>query len=265
MNTNAKLCVIGLPGLYQNWLIGALDPTSQCQDSQENNFISRSDKIDWIKKNDIDLHDVTRYDHVVNCYVKPKNFVWYLYNFLEKTDGVGIMIDSLAHDLFKKAPGTIAFDGLLHHFVESYDIQPTTSINVIENSLIEYFYFVLIEEQSLFRQKAHLNLQSAINIEYDDFFCVDTMSHLFEHLPMFDATHFDKQHRQLLQRNCRYLTMRLLFPWHLTNHRLDLLSWAYIGAIVTKMTDKSLDWYNPGIRQRIVDKYKYKILQWHNA
>lgn len=264
MNAHAKVCVLGLPGLYQNWLIGALDPTSRRQQWQQNNFISDSDKVHWIKKYDTDRYDIGCFDYVVNCYVKPDNFVWYLYNFLEKTDGVGIMVDSLAQDLLIKGPGTIAFDSLLRHFVDSYNIQRSTPTEIIENSLIEYFYFVLTQDQSTFRRRAHVILSQAINIEYEDFFCVDTLGHLLESVPTFDQAHFEEQHRVLQQRNSRYLTAKFLFPSHLITGSLDTLSLAYVGSMITKHTSIPLDWFDSRVREQMIDKYRYKILQWHN-
>jgi hypothetical protein len=77
---------------------------------------------------------------VINSYVLDENFVWYLYNFLEKTDGVGILIDNLTSDLFSKAQGTVAFDGLLKHLVDNYQLSSDQDPAYLNNAVIENFY-----------------------------------------------------------------------------------------------------------------------------
>ena len=146
----SKTCILlGLPGLYQNWMRATLDNTGSFQLSLNSNFISYSTTTQWERKLDINIQDFkNQKTPVINLYVAPENFAWYLYNFLEKTDGVGILVDSLVSDLFTKAPGTMAFNSMLTHFVNSYNINSETDPVYCYNAAIEYFYFLLINHDS---------------------------------------------------------------------------------------------------------------------
>lgn len=266
-----KISLLGLPGLYQNWLIGALDPSSyrEAHDPTKSdslaNFSTQSDHIAWLRKNETDDKSLECYDTVINIYVKPDNFVWYLYNFLEKTDGVGIMVDNMASDLFEKAPGTIAFDHMLKHFVISYGIDQTTARSIIENSLIEYFYFILVQDHSLFRVKTHRQMSKAINLEYEDFAKADRLLAKLGHLPILDRRHFLNEYDQLIARNKRYLAMKARFPRKIKDDNLDILETAYTGALIHRHTNHSLDWFNPELRRSNVTKYRDYIIEWHMA
>lgn len=151
-----KLCVLlGLPGLYQNWMQAALDSTSKVQFSVDSNFISYSKTVQLRQKLEINIQDFKNQDTpVINTYVAPENFAWYLYNFLEKTDAIGISVNSLHKDLFIKAPGTVAFDSMLTHFANSYNLDTKTDPAYFYNAAIEYFYFLLINQDAIFKTKS---------------------------------------------------------------------------------------------------------------
>ena len=75
------VALLGLPGLYQNWLLSALDVSAQVRMSGEHNFISHSGKINWFKKMGADLDQIPELiqtSMVINSYVLDENFVWYL-------------------------------------------------------------------------------------------------------------------------------------------------------------------------------------------
>lgn len=265
MTHDASICVLGLPGLYQNWLIGALDVHSRTEQHAQHNFVTFSSSVKWLKKNELDFSQELAYDHVINLYVKNKNFVWYLYNFLEKTDGVGIMVQNLHTDLFSKANGTVAFDGMLKHFVQAYGVSSHTPVDDIKNSLIEYFYFVLIQDQSAFRQRAHLIMPDAINIEYGDFSFEQKLLDLLSCLPNLHKQHFVDRYQQLQKRNSKYLNLKSRFPDNFVSRSLDHLTTAYIGALITTHTGDTLDWFNPEVRQKNIDKHAENIVKWHDT
>ena len=45
-----KIKLLGLPGLYQNWIMSAIDPSSCVNVSLASNFITHSTQVTWIKK-----------------------------------------------------------------------------------------------------------------------------------------------------------------------------------------------------------------------
>ena len=172
------------------------------------------------------------------------------------------MVDNLTRDLFSKAPGTIAFDSMLKHFVDSYHIEQLTDISVIENSMIEYFYFLLIQEHSDFRQRAHIQYPQAINIEYADFSNMETLIHKLAHLEIFDLQHFIGEYARLQSRNIRYLNRKTQFASQVTRDQLDIITTAYAGALVHKNMHVDLDWYNQELRDKIIGQYFDDIKNW---
>ena len=258
-----NVCILGMPGLYQNWLVSALDPASKCIESSNNNFLSKSKMLCWIDKSDANLkHILQQYPIIINTYVKDENFVWYLYNFLEKTDGVGIKIDNLANDLFTKAPGTIAFSFMLDHFIDSCNITTETTIESINNSLVEYFYFLLLNKNSEFKIKSSRKESNAINLEFDTFSDCNILTNLLVQVPGFDAAHFQNMYNWLVARNHMYLHKKKRFKEKIVNHQnLDLLELAYVGYLVSNHTNTMLDWYNVDTRNSAVQTHRQLLLE----
>lgn len=258
-----NVCILGMPGLYQNWLMSALDPASECMESSNSNFVSKSKTLCWVKKFDANIENIHKqYLIVINTYVKDENFVWYLYNFLEKTDGVGIKVDNLANNLFTKAPGTIAFSFMLDHFVDAYNITTETATEIINNSLVEYFYFLLIDKNSEFKIKSSREESDAINLEFDTFADYNVLVNLLDQIPGFDASHFQNMYNWLVSRNHMYLHKKQRFREKIANHQnLDLLELAYVGYLVSNHTNTMLDWYNVDTRNSAVQTYRQLLLE----
>jgi hypothetical protein len=254
-----------MPGLYQNWLLSAVDPTSKIDLSGTNNFVTVSTQVELLEKFDQDLSKPLS-GTVINSWVDNENFVWYLCNFLEKTDGVGILIDSLIDDLFSKAKGTVAFDGLLKHFVKTYNLTSTTERAYCYNAAIEYFYFLLCDQYAEFKLKAQHKQEHFINIEYNDFSDKQVLINKLSVLPNFSLTHFENLYQQLKSRNTRYLTKRSTFikSFLTQGANFDILELAYIGYLISKITKTQLDWFNPSIRETNIAIHKdtiCKVLQ----
>ena len=164
--------IIPVGGLYQNWLLSALDTSAVSVPDKDHNFVTRTHSLTWIKKIDADLTSITnliRPNLIVNCYVKNQNIVWYLYNFLEKTDGVNISINNLVQDLFTKAQGTVAFNGLLTHLIKEYNLTPEHNYEYKLNAIIENFYLLLINQSSIFKQQIQFKYNGLVNIEIRNF------------------------------------------------------------------------------------------------
>jgi hypothetical protein len=266
---NLDACLLGIPGLYQNWLLAATDTTSNVIFDNQHNFICKKSRVKLIKKFDLSLDSLkdatcSTTKQVINLYVEDKNFVWYLYNFLEKTDGVGIKIDNLEHELFFKANGTVAFDFMLKHFVESCNISSDTDINKIKNLLIEYFYFLLINSDCDFKQKSSQTVSNAINIEYTDFQDVTILVNKLQALDFFDKNYFKKLYQDLHTRNNVYLQRKQMFEQRFILNKLDLLETSYVGYLITRHTNQSLDWFNLETRNQCFNDYRKDLLQWHN-
>jgi hypothetical protein len=250
------ISLLGLPGLYQNWIISVLDANSASRVDGNNNFITNSNHVNWIKKLDLDYNQIELIDQpAINCYVNDKNFVWYLYNFLEKTDGVEIQVDSLIHDLFTKAKGTEAFDGLLDHLIIFYNLDTQTDSEYQQNAAIEYFYFVLLEKESKFKTLAAYQNLNFVNIEYQDFNSYTVMNNHLRQITGFDPTRFEYLYQQLRDRNNKYLSRQQKFLSKLDNQDInfDILEWAYIGVLVYWQDGTTLDWFNPGVRQNVIN------------
>jgi hypothetical protein len=255
-----KIKLLGLPGLYQNWIMSAIDSSSEVALSCDNNFITKSTEVTWIKKIDHDLI-VALPGPVINCWVHNENFVWYLYNFLEKTDGVGIQVESLVDDLFNKAAGTIAFDTLLKHFVDAYDITQMTEREYACNATIEYFYFLLCDQKGKFKTQTQYTHNNFINLEYNEFGDKKILIDKLSTLPNFDLDHFENQYHQLIVRNVRYINKRRTFIEKFLNHStdFDILELSYIGYLVGKITGTPVDWFNPDVRENNMLIHKNKI------
>lgn len=239
--------LLGLPGLYQNWLMTSLDPGCDFFQFENNiNFEYRGKNIQFLLMRDRPYNQNTD-SIIINLYVKPKNIVWYLYNFLEKTDYVGIQVKNLHKQLFTKAPGTIAFDTLLKHFKESYKITANSNKTYIKNAMIEYFYFMLAK-QNEFTYLLGLTDERFINIEYEDFSDLSILVNKLQHLPGFDLTHFKKMYKILQDTNKVYLDKKKNFAKRINSTDLDILEIAYLGSQI----DANLDWFNEEVRETVL-------------
>lgn len=251
--------VLGLPGLYQNWLAAVIDPTSKFVFQGSKNFIALDHHVNLVIKGTIDFDHNNFHDQdIINCYVRNENFVWYLYNFLEKTDDVGICVDSLIDDLFNKAPGTVAFDQLLQHLIDTYNLHTWTDIEYHHNACIEYFYFVLLENTSKFKKFTAHHDNKFLNIEYNDFNSSQTLIECLQHLPTFDLSRFDAMYELLCNRNSRYLTRQQQFLSKLNSQAVDfdILEWAYIGVLLYWQDGTILDWFNVDVRQNVLKNHR---------
>lgn len=261
-----KIILLGLPGLYQNWIMSAVDSSSEVALSCSNNFVTTTTQVTWIEKINQNL-DVALSNPVINCWVHHENFVWYLYNFLEKTDGVGIQVDSLANDLLTKASNTIAFDTLLRHFVDSYNITKVSEHEYVRNATIEYFYFLLCNRDGKFKTQTQYTHNNFINIEYNEFGNETVLIDKLSTLPNFDLDHFKRQYHLLIARNIRYINKRKMFIEKVLNHntQFDILELSYIGYLVSKITGTSVDWFNPKVRETNMTIHKNKICKLLNS
>ena len=250
MNT---LLIVGLPGLYQNWLRAALDPESEFSLDLAHNFLCKKSRYSWTKKIEVDFTTASFPGTTVNMYVNDQNFVWFLYNFLEKTDGVGISVDSMVDDLESKAPGTYAFDTMLRHFFKSYDLDQHRDHQYRKNAAIEYFYFLLLNKHAVLKTQCRYIDPSFVNIEYSEFENPDLLKSKFLNLEHFDVAHFDRMYQLLAHRNKRYLSLRKRFiDKILSNSRnFDILETAYIGTLLTN--HNRLDWFNNELREQEID------------
>jgi hypothetical protein len=249
-----KPLLLGLPGLYRNWLSAALDPESTFSLDLEHNFLCKKSRYQSLDKNDIDFGTTTFPTDTINLYVNDQNFVWFLYNFLEKTDGVGISVDSLIEDLEIKAPGTKAFNFMLEHFFKTYDIPDYQDYQYRKNAAIEYFYFLLLDQNTFFKTQSMFTDPSFLNVEYAEFENRDLLKSKFLKLEQFDVDHFDHMYSLLSERNKRYLNLRQNFVQKisLNNRDFDILETAYIGTLITG--NDQMDWFNPNFRDQKINK-----------
>jgi len=250
----SEIIMLGLPGLYQNWLLSALDVSAISVLDKDHNFITRTKSVTWVKKINADLVAITKLiqpSRIVNCYVKDQNFVWYLYNFLEKTDGVGISVEHLVQDLFTKTQGTAAFDGLLKHLVKEYELTPEHNNEYKLNAIIENFYLLLLDKTSRFKQQIKFKSDQSVNIELRNFENCNTLITKLNQLPGFDSVHFENKHKLLVSRNVSYLNKATAFLSKLDSYsnQFDALETAYLGWLLWNIIPERQDWFNPVVRE----------------
>lgn len=254
--------LLGLPGLYENWLMTVLDVESKTFPGRQQNFCSTGTKTICLEKLTLNLgHWSKPVEPVVNCYVEPKNFVWYLYNFLEKTDGVDISISNMKQYVLTKAPNTVALRNLLEHFVNSYEQEFFDHAGYIDNALIEYFYFFLRSSNHFFVQQAQWINSECINIEYRDFECVDRLIDKLSGIQDFDCNKLQNLHDSLVKHNKKYLDRPRLFVQRLQRHEsnFDFLEWALIGVLIERITGTQLDWFNTKLRCNLLEQHYQNI------
>lgn len=257
MIRNSEITMLGLPGLYQNWLLSALDVSAVSMPDKDHNFITSVHSSTWIKKMDLDLatlYKLPQSTQIINCYVSDQNFVWYLYNFLEKTDGVGISVSSLVQDLFTLAPGTVAFDGLLKHLIKEYKLTPTHNYTYKLNAVIENFYLLLIDQTSRFKQQTQFKSNTLINLEFRDFENCDVLVSKLQQIPGFNIVHFKNRYEQLVLRNVNYFNRPKIFLSKLNSYdnQFDALETAYLGWLLWNICPEKQDWFNPLVRETLL-------------
>lgn len=262
-----NIAIIGLPGLYQNWIMSLFSDQVCTKFDGEHNFLCDGPPtITWYKKIVLDLNNLNKFNkhrYVINTYVEDKNFVWYLYNFFEKTDGISITIDNLVEDLFIKAPNTIAFDTLLKHFKQTYNITESANNKEVFNALVEYFYFLLIDNNGHFKKIASQTFNQTINIEYCDFNDPNVLYKKINQNENVSQEWFNRQYNALISRNYKFLNKKSQFVNRFNSKNLDILELAYIGYLLNKNINCTLDWYNESFRNNLINEYNNKIINWH--
>lgn len=250
------IALLGLPGLYQNWLMAALDPKSIYLQPNSTNFNTKSRYINWYQKLETDIDTLSNYECIVNTYVHDENFVWYLYNFFEKTDNINIKICSFINDIKHKAVGTYAFHELHDHLYQSYNFDQFTNVEYQTNAAIEYFYFLLLNQNSKFKQITSLTDSSFINIEYMDFSNIKVLESKICDIKTFEPHHFYKMYRILLDTNTVYINKYQNFVSKFANCKnFDILETAYLGLILTKQTGIVYDWFNEDVRNHTLTSH----------
>lgn len=259
--------ILGLPGMYQNWLSAALDPNSEFQ-QQGANFITAASAVPWVTK--IDIVEPPKADYVINMCVGYHNLVWYLHNFLEKTDAVGIRTNYLADDLKSLGANTKAFGDLLIHWYTNYDIKNNQDKDYINNSLIEYFYLWLVQKhawQSMLISR--LSDTHGVNLEYTAFNSLQRLRTTLDPV-ISDADWFDQMYERLRSANSQYLNQGEKFCTKLglidNINRLTILEQSYLGSLlhsIIDMGDAVVDWFNPNVRTRLWKNYRTALVDTH--
>lgn len=247
--------IYGLPGMYQNWLSAALDPACEWR-QQGQNFLAYNSEFPWTAK--IEIVDPPPAKRVINMCVGYHNLVWYLHNYLEKTDDIGLRTNYLVEDLCALGPNTKAFGDLFAHWFNAYNIEQNPDKDYLANSLIEYFYHWLVQKHE-WQQKLlwrHPD-KHAINLEYSAFNSLDTLHRLLDGV-IKDQTHFDNMYVLLRDANGHYLDQSEKFYTKLklikNINNFTILEQSYIGSLMHSTIDMGtavLDWFNPDVRNRL--------------
>lgn len=242
--------LLGLPGLYQNWLMAAVDPNSKVQLHGDQNFFCSKSQVKWkIKPGTVDYPIANEQLIILNLYVKEKNFPWYLYNLFEKTYDIRIMIDNFIDDLMSKGEQFEIFNKFksLLSAIDYHD----------RNQVINFFYFLFLNKDGYLSKDTQFTHDSYINIEFDDFNFPAVLEEKLAAVPGFESEHFKTSYKVLVERNQRYLNRKKNFISKLENNQaLDIIETAYVGKLAALIFKKSIDWHKPGIRDSIL---KYKI------
>jgi len=257
--------ILGLPGMYQNWLSAALDPDSEFQ-QQGANFLTFHSAVPWQAK--IETHALPGADCIINMCVGYHNLVWYLHNYLEKTDGIHIRTDYLVEDLQAHGGETKAFGPMLEHWYQSYNIKTNPDIEHRKNSLIEYFYYWLTQKHH-WQHMLCSRSSDGINLEYAAFNSLVSL-HQRLHTVISDVDWFDQMYDRLRSANSKYLHQSEKFCTKLglidNINRLTILEQSYIGSLLHScidMGDTVLDWFNPNVRNRLWERYHATLVDIH--
>lgn len=250
----SKIVLLGLPGLYQNWLMSAVDPNSKMQLHGDQNFFCAQSQVKWLIKTGLVDYPTASDDlTVLNLYVKEKNFPWYMYNLFEKTYDIRVMIDSFTTDIVEKGDKFVIFHDTKNDLLAGY-----AAIN--QNTVIHYFYNLFCENQHYLHTATQKIDPAYINIEFDDFTDPDILKNKLQSVSIFDTAHFDLLYTVLVNRNQRYLNKKKEFLQKLeqAEQSYDIIETAYIGALASQVFDgKRLNWMNESVRNSII-KHRIK-------
>jgi len=247
------MILIGLPGLYQNWLMAAADPTSSIQTHGDYNFFCSQSRFTWVIKNIYTEYPNADNQTVINMYVKQENIPWYLYNMFEKTYDIRVMVDNLVNDLLDKGEQFSVFN----QFRDSLLKLDYSNVNEV----IGLFYYYFSTQDHIFYKMLPYKQDNYINIEYDDFSDPAKLIDLLTDVPNFDVAHFSNMYEKLVATNSRYLNRKKNFVDRLLAHsELDIIETAYLGTVAKKLIGKNLDWQDPIVRRNIM-KIKQKEIQ----
>lgn len=249
----SNIVLLGLPGLYQNWLMAAVDPSSKVQLHGEQNFFCSQSRVKWLIKTGLVDYPVASDDlTVINLIVNENNFPWYMYNLYEKTYDIKIMIATFAKDIIEKGDKFSIFDHTKNDLLYQFT-------NLTDDNLIEYFYKLFRSNDHYLHTATREIRNNYINIEFDDFTQPDLLSNKLSRVPGFDSTHFYSLYKLLVDRNFKYLNKKKDFHSRLANlcSDYDIIETAYIGKLASTIFNKELDWSNPVVRQTVL-KHKHQ-------
>jgi len=239
--------LFGLPGLYQNWLMAAVDKDSNLQTHGDRNFFCAKSKVNWLIKTDItefpkDTTNLT----VLNLYVDPQNMPWYMYNLFEKTYDIKVMVDNLVDDLLEKG----------HKFKVFEEFR--TSLLKIEYRNIDdviglFYYYFQTQDHWLYKLLPYTQ-DNFINIEYNDFSHRDVLESKLEKFPGFDHDYFASAYHLLSSRNQRYLNRKQNFIKKFdTDRNFDIIETAYIGTLYSLVSNNEANWKDPRLRRAVLN------------
>jgi hypothetical protein len=251
----SNIVLLGLPGLYQNWLMAAVDPTSKVQLHGDQNFFCSKSQVKWVIKSGLVDYPVASDDlTVINLTVNENNFPWYMYNLYEKTYDIKIMIETFAEDIVKKGDK-------FSFFAETKKELLCQFTNLTNDNLIRYFYKLFRSNNHYLYTATRETRNNYINIEFDDFTQPDLLCSKLSRVPGFDSIHFYSSYKLLVDRNFKYLNKKKDFYVRLTSSCLnyDIIETAYIGKLASIIFNKELDWGNPNIRQAVLKHKQQEI------
>ena len=262
--------IYGLPGMYQNWLSAALDPDSVFE-QQGRNFLAHQSQVPWVIKAEVIANHMPD-AHVINMYVGKNNLVWYLHNYFEKTDDIGIRTNYLAEDLSLLGTNTRAYGQLLDHWRSSYNIQYNTNTDYYTNSLVEYFYYWLIKKHDWGHCLSWIHPGSqAINLEYSNFDDLDKLSSCLQRV-ISNGAWFDQMYVLLRSANYQYINQGAKFLSKMVLikdiDQFTILEQSYIGSLLHELIQPGkivLDWFNPELRNRLWDRHREDLVASHRT
>jgi hypothetical protein len=247
--------VIGMPGLYQHWLQYSLDPSLVAHQDGANFFVGFNlEKTRWLYKYNDDYQNQLT-DEVICTYVEDKNFVWYLYNYFEKTDHVNIKVNNLFADLKKLHKRSEAFREFFPRFVQTYNLSLNEDNEYINNAMIEYLSFILLDKESKFKTIAGNTVNGAVNIEYQDFRDSNILAEKLSTISTFDYNHFIHCYKKLELTNKDFLQRSSKFLTKIKNKSpLDVLETAFVGYILSNL-GHNIDWFDSEYRAAMMNDY----------
>lgn len=253
--------LLGLPGLYQNWIRKVIDPTAKSETVGTNFRTELQDPtIRWDGKFSL-LRDNPYYfeqhqdTFIINTLVNPENFPWYLYNFYGKTDEVFINLDDMVTDFLTKTKNTEAFGDFYKTVSTTYNINELSTEGDIENALVEAIYLNLRNSNNPFRNIVALKCPNAnsVNIEYDDFSSSKKIQSLLKEIPDITLAGFAENYALLKSLNDGYFnnkkTMLAKLAKETSLDKFSVLEQAIIGYAISSIKDVKLDWYDKNNRR----------------